>query len=91
MQHEKSKTSKLTMHSDLPTGGSFTRRGANFNSLGFNVSFIMRRRPALLIELARLFELAKNLKEEDALPPEEDYSLVEAELARLLGVVGESD
>jgi hypothetical protein len=84
MQYELPTVSKITIRSDWPTGGSLTRRGANLDSFGFNVKFILERRPKMAVELFRLWRQASALREDDPLAPEEDYRLAEAELAQLV-------
>ena len=84
MQYEAPTTSKLTMRSDWPVGCSATGRGANLNTVGFNLDFIAERDPKLVLELVKLWQQARGLQEDSPHAPDEDYLLADAALKQLV-------
>jgi hypothetical protein len=83
MQYGSSKVSKITLHADSAVGISTTGRGANLDTVGFNLTFIAQRDPKLATEVVRLWQQANTLREVDPRAVEEDFVLAETELKRL--------
>lgn len=87
MQYEDSKTTKLGIRSDYPTSISSTMHGANIGAVGFNIDFIVRRRPQLAVELLRLYGEASDLTADMPVAPDEDFLAADVsfQLQRVFG------
>lgn len=60
---QRGKTTKITVYEDMPTSVSSSMYGANLDCFAFNVGFINKRRPDLVLELIELYKKCKKLKE----------------------------
>lgn len=76
---EELNTTKLTMRSDHAVAIASSRRGANLDAIGFNLNFIAHRRPALAIDLLRLYREAGQVKASDPPAADEDFLAAEAD------------
>lgn len=68
------KVTKISIRDDVPTSISSSQHGANLDTMGFNLGFILKRKPGLAVDLFRLYNLARKLKTDDPQAPEEDYN-----------------
>jgi hypothetical protein len=91
MQYEVPKVSKISIRSDWPIGISSTVRGANLDAFGFNIRFILERKPKLAVELIKAYQQASELRADDPKAPDEDLLLASQELERLVSVPPASD
>jgi hypothetical protein len=71
----KNAVTKLGIRADMPTAQSSSKAGANTDAIGFNMLFIALRKPALAVELMKLYKEALELKESGPVSPDEDYLL----------------
>lgn len=69
MQREEPKKTKITVREDYPVSIASEAYGANVGCVAFNIDFIMLRNPKLGVELLRIFEAAKKLKDVPKLNP----------------------
>ena len=84
-------TTKVTIREDKPVALASSAKGANLTAVGFNIEFLIRRRPSLAIEIARLFDQARQLHEDDPQAPEEDFRAANEEWSRLVEAMGQQD
>jgi hypothetical protein len=70
MQHEK--VTKIAVRGDMAATITSSRRGANLDTVGFNVGFLLQRRPLLAVEILKLYDQARRVREDDPTAPEED-------------------
>lgn len=83
MQEEPTKVSRITIRADRAVGGSMSQRGANLDTLGFNLRFILERNPKLAIDVFKLYRQASELKPDDPTAPVEDLRWAADEMERL--------
>jgi hypothetical protein len=57
----------------MPTSITSSLHGANIDAVGFNMRFILERRPKLAIEVIRLYDEARQLRPDDPMAPDEDF------------------
>jgi hypothetical protein len=62
----------MVLHEDLPTAITSSRSRANPDTVGFNIGFLLRRRPLLAVEVLKLYDQACSVREQDPEAPEED-------------------
>lgn len=67
------KVTKLAMREDMSTSITSSQHGANLDTVGFNITFILERRPKLAIEILKLYDQARQLRQGDPFAPDEDY------------------
>lgn len=67
------KVTKLAMREDMPTSITSSQHGANLDAVGFNITFILERRPKLAIEVLKLYDQVRQLRQDDPMAPDEDY------------------
>jgi hypothetical protein len=84
-------STKLNIREDRPTALSSTVHGANLDAVGFNIEFLAKRNPHLVIELLRLYTDAHRIRENDPKPPEEDYALLGNEIAKFRASVSDEE
>lgn len=77
------KSTKLNIREDRPTGLASSAYGSNVNAIGFNLLFIAARNPKLAVEILRLYARAHKLQENDPEAPQEDFSLFADEVAKI--------
>jgi hypothetical protein len=70
MQHEK--VTKIAVRGDMAATITSSRHGANLDAVGFNVGFLLQRRPLLAVEILKLYDQARRVREDDPTAPEED-------------------
>ena len=78
------KVTKLTIREDESVSVASSLGHANLTAAGFNIEFILRRRPSLAVEIARLFDQARQLRRDDPQAPEEDFRAANDEWLRFL-------
>jgi len=83
MIKDKMSDTKLNIREDKATAISSSLYGANINAIGFNILFIAQRNPKLAVEILRLFDEAKKIKENDPSAPEEDFALFADEISKM--------
>ncbi len=66
------KVTKLAICEDMPTAITSSQGWANLDTVGFNIGFLLRRRPLLAIEVLKLYDQAYSVREEDLEAPDED-------------------
>ncbi len=77
------KSTKLSIREDRPTGLASSAHGSNVNAVGFNLFFIATRNPKLAIEIMKLYAQARLIQENDSPAPDEDYALYADELRKM--------
>lgn len=77
------KSTKLTIHEDRPTGISSSAFHSNIDAMGFNILFIASKKPKLAVEIMKLYEEARKIREDDPIAPDEDFDLFSRELSKL--------
>lgn len=87
MQYERNepKASKLTIRADRAVGGSMRQRGAHVDAIGFNIQFILERKPLLAAELFRIWREASDLGPDDPKASEGEMRAAVVEFERLVG------
>ena len=70
MQREK--VTRIAVREDKAATIASSRYGANLDAVGFNVGFLLKRRPMLAIEVVKLYDEARRVREDDPAAPEED-------------------
>ncbi len=83
MQYD-TKTTKLTIKDDKGIGISSSVHGSNLDALGFNVSFIISRKPSLAVEIMKIYEEAQKIRESDPMAPSGDFKLANEELLKFM-------
>jgi hypothetical protein len=78
------KSTKLNIREDRPTGLASSAHGSNVNAIGFNLLFIAARNPKLAVEILKLYAQAHEIQEDDPKAPDEDFALFADEAARIL-------
>lgn len=84
MQYD-SKTTKLTIKADRSTGISSLLHGSNIDAMGFNIGFIMLRKPSLAIEIIKTYKEARRIDENDPKASSKDLTLANEELLKVVG------
>jgi hypothetical protein len=69
---QRRKSTRMVLHEDLPTAITSSHSRANLDTVGFNIGFLLRRRPLLAVEVLKLYDQACGVREEDPDAPEED-------------------
>jgi hypothetical protein len=78
------KSTKLSIREDRPTGISSSAHGSNLDAVGFNLAFLAAHNPKLAIEVLKLYSLASKVSESDPDAPDEDYLLFADEVAKIV-------
>jgi hypothetical protein len=78
------KVTKIAIREDMPTALTSSRHGANLDTVGFNIKFILEREPNLAVEIFKLYDQARQLRPDDPMAPEEDYRLAGDRWSRFL-------
>lgn len=55
------KSTKVTLYEDLPTGISSSFKGANIDSVAFNINYITNKNPMLAKQILHFYGKAKEL------------------------------
>ena len=76
------KATRMVLHDDMAASITSSQRRANLDAVGFNIGFLLRRRPSLAVEVLKLYDQAHRVREEDPPAPEEDVRLATDEWAR---------
>lgn len=66
---------KVAIREDMPTAITSSQHGANLDTVGFNIKFILERKPKLAVEVFKLYGQARQLRQDDPMAPDEDYRL----------------
>ena len=82
MQHGKS--TKITVYEDKATGIASPLHGSNVAVLAFNIGFIVHRKPALAVQIMKLYNAAQSIQKDDPQAPDEDHKAALNELKELL-------
>jgi hypothetical protein len=69
---QRRKSTRMVLYEDAPTSITSSQGRANLDSVGFNVGFLLRRRPSLAVEVLKLYAKAREVREQDSDAPEED-------------------
>lgn len=77
------KSTKLTIHEDGPTGIASSVYRSNIDAMGFNIVFIAKRNPKLAIEIMKLYDEARQIREDDPMAPDEDFDLFSQTITEL--------
>lgn len=80
----KGKTTRIAMRYDRPVSMTNSLSHANLTTVGFNVEFILRRKPSLAVEIAKLMDQALQLHVDDPAAPEEDLRSARDEWDKVL-------
>lgn len=67
MQREEPKKTKITVYEDWPTSIASQAFGANVGCMAFNIDYIVLRNPKMGMELIRIFNKARKLKDKPVL------------------------
>ena len=59
------KSTRMELYEDLPTGIISSHSRANLDTVGFNIGFLVRRRPLLAVEVLKLYKQAISVRKED--------------------------
>ena len=78
------KVTRIMVREDRPTAISSRLYGANVDAVGFNLVFIAERKPALAVELMRLYYEAWKIEESDSLAPAKESNLASEQLNKLM-------
>lgn len=65
------KATRIALYEDEPVSIASSQIRANLDTVGFNVGFLLRRRPLLAIEVLKLYDQARRVRAEDPAAPEE--------------------
>ena len=69
------KVTKIAIREDMATSITSSRHGANLDTVGFNIKFILEREPNLAVKVFKLYDQARQLRQDDPMAPDEDYRL----------------
>ncbi len=78
------KTTKLTMKADKATGISSSLHGSNLDALGFNISFILSRKPKLAVKIIKMYDEAIKIDNGSGNVPDEDFNIANKELKKTI-------
>jgi hypothetical protein len=78
------KVTKIAIREDMPTSITSSQHGANLDTVGFNIRFILERKPNLAVEVFKLYDQAHQLQPGDPMAPDEDYRLAGDEWSRFI-------
>jgi hypothetical protein len=67
------KVTKISLREDMPASIASSAYGANLDVVGFNIRFILERKPSLAVQLLKLYSEAQKLRAEDQTAPDKDY------------------
>lgn len=81
------KTTRITLREDWPTAITSSAGHANLTTVGFNIEFIVRRRPSLAVEITKLYDEARRLRADDPQAPEEDIHAAAEEWSAFIDTV----
>jgi hypothetical protein len=84
------KSTRVVLREDLPTAITSSRIRANLDTVGFNIGFLLRRRPLLAIEILKLYDQAFSVREEDPDAADEDTRQAVEEWRRFAGEVSDN-
>lgn len=69
---QRRRSTRIVLYEDAPTSITSSQSRANLDTVGFNVGFLLRRRPSLAVEALKLYAKAREVREQDSDAPEED-------------------
>lgn len=76
---------RILIKKDKATGIASTSHGANINSVGFNLDFLVSKRPNLAVKIAEDYKEAASVQADEPTHPDEDYNLALEKLRNILG------
>ncbi len=74
----------MTLREDYPTAIAGVQYGANLNTIGFNMDFIVAHDPALADKLMKLYQEAANVKRSDPPASDKEQALALQQMSELM-------